>query len=251
MDLNWGDFPEFMQSFPALESLGLGFINDLNGALSDYIVTAPCLLDFSLFINGDMTDADQEDEAKTFFIKLVMESELISISLDPEETQVLSTEQIISILEHNQTASNLHFAVSKRDMKEWKDGNRGTDAEREAFSLNRSLNSFWYRKNYGNVACALERSESDWNQVTNEATFLLSNMRIISAVKRTSRLRLPIEIIEQILSFVKSHLWIPKQLRVITRCLRDRRSIGKIRSEVVKFEKNVLYVRCKRVLAQL
>ena len=254
LDLSGQEFLEFIKSFPVLESLCLRYIcpdSSLNRALSDYILAAPCLLDFSIVFDCDIGGLDREEEARTLFFELAMKSNLTSIDIIPAETQILSSNQVISILEHNQTASTLHFAGSKRDVKEWKDGNRGTDAEQNAISLNRSINSFWHRINYYQFAFALKRSESDWNQVTGEAVSLLSNIRIISTVKRTSRLRLPIEIIEPILSFTQSHLWIPEQLRVIIRCLRDRRSLGKIRSEVVKFDKNVLYVRCKRVLAQL
>ena len=83
------------------------------------------------------------------------------------------------------------------------------------------------------------------------STFLQAS-RLLAGFRKTKNTTLPNEVICIIVAFtLGSSSVCPDRIQTITTCLLDRRTLGQVQSEVVNFDMNVLYVRCKRALEQL
>ena len=237
----------FPLSHLALQRLHLFYLPFSANALShmkNYILAARHLLEVKLVYPIETTASDLTD----LFLTLSIQSDLTDIAIFIEDSgermPPLSRQALDSILDRNKTATTLIFASD--------DGKLLTDESYLIMNRSKSLFSFEFCSflRPAGLPCLIRRDESQWNRVTTEAGKILLHSRILSAIRRAP-LRLPLEIISYILvySVAQSSLWIKEQLDVIFRCLRDRRTLRKVRSEVVKFDKNVLFVRCKRALA--
>jgi hypothetical protein len=165
----------------------------------------------------------------------------------------ISTETVISILDQSRTASELCLCVNEHaeHLVPPKD-----HPLYQSLRKNQSLHAFSFLEIVEDDEAppkCLQRDDHLWKEVTREATSLVTFTRLLSALKISQKSPFPAEIITQILSysFAQSPLWNKEQLDIIIRCLRDRRTIGSVYSEVVKLDKNVLYVKCTRALARL
>ncbi len=242
---------EFLQFLPSLEELRLRYTPSSTediATLRDYIRSAPNLLKVRL---GFCKPADLS-VLVDLFIVLASQSELTSIHITAQDAAFympsLSTEQVYSIVAKNQTATYLSFANYV--------GNDVTPkVYKEFISQNHSLEGFNFCNDEleNGFSLSFNRDAAVWKQVNEEAAQLLLCSRIFSAFRRSSDCYLPNEIIARCLTYsvAQSPLWIKEQLVIIIRCLRDRRTIGMIRPYVAKFDKNVLFVRCKRALAKI
>ena len=242
-DIEPGLLFDFLRTLPLLEHLHMFYppplIQELN-LMQEFILSAPNLLHVHL--------ATSFSTPTDLFVNLSLRSDLTAlciyiISRDGRLPE-LPEEAINSILDQNQTATTLVFASSFQVPK--------VVVDYGLFSkFNKSLNMFHFVS--GLSSYLVTRKPSDWNLVNSEAREILVYSRILSAFQAKRTLRLPLEIISQIFiySVAQNPLWIKGQLDVIFRCLRDRRTLGKIRSEVVEFDKNVLFVKCKRALTRI
>ena len=256
------DIYDFLKSFPVLESLSLLYVPVdpvVIEAINTYVLEADNLLEFSIIFSGE--DFDDCDGVHGLFIRLACETDLVDIDLVSFKPVIIQSKDLLSILASNNTATNLKLVLSYGDY--FNDGRQGYGYDDEgnnmrgiceAFELNRSLRSLSYHDDdFSTHGRLFERNRMIWIQTTREAQILVRDARMFSSSKWTRKLCLPVEVIEQILmcSVAQGTLWTKRQIRVIVRCLLDRKTIGMIHSEVVKFDKNVLFVKCKRVLVQL
>ena len=244
---------EFLQTLPLLEELNLTnalSVVDEIAAIQDFILAAPNLLSVVLKYDSDTDVTHLVD----LFTTLALETDLVEIDIyisdDEERMPELPKELIDLILERNRTATRLTFTTFL-----------GDPLPREQcdsiLHRNRTLVEFEFVDHllnpHGELSCRVRREESQWKQVNREAADIVSRSRILASFRHSESTRLPIEIISSIFTYLmaQSPLWIKEQLGVIFHCLRDRRTIGMVRSEVVHFDKNVLFVKCKRALANL
>ncbi len=238
---------EFLELFPFLEVLVLRNVPtspNVLDVLKNYVLTTQSLMSVELEFS-DYWSNDSADSIKDLFILLAEQREFVTLKIVTDDHEpVLSINVVRSILEKNQTASVLAL--------------KGCDpiyrCKLEGSGLSRSLHQFEFRgERASDSRFRIQRNDHVWRQVTNEAIKLLSLTRILAAFKRVRSHRLPLEIISYCLTYsvVQSPLWIKEQLDVIIRCLRDRKTLGLVCSQVVPFDKNALFVRCKRALKQL
>ena len=100
--------------------------------------------------------------------------------------------------------------------------------------------------------CSLSQDEKEWKDLQIQASNYLRIARTLSlSSPRSGGRNIPNEIFEHILLFLGDSVWDHARLKTITRCLRDRRSLGMVHSPVTRFDKNVLAVRCTRVLDRM
>ena len=97
------------------------------------------------------------------------------------------------------------------------------------------------------------RETEIWDQLTQDASNLLKCTRLLSSFRFKVGARLPVELVERILTsdMLESNLWFDEKLKTIIRCLKNRETIGLVHSEVVELDANVLYVKCARALDRI
>ena len=245
---------DFLNLFPAIENLVISGIvaNDVKiNAIKNLVLSAQSLLAVKLAFSS--ARGTTLSFIHDFYVALATKTELTSMTIIDTKynSPPLSLETVISVLATNHTCSSLIVnATATFYPKE--------PRFIEAFNANKALGSFWFRA----LASDLVAEDHDyyrmkrgdlWTDSIKETRDLLKTTRILSAIKRSQTQKLPTEVIEQILtcSIAQNSMWIKDQLDVIIKCLRDRRTLGKVHSDVVDLDKNVLFVRCKRALAQL
>ena len=241
---------DFLETLPRLEYLSLTnapSIVDEIASIQEFILAAPNLLDLTLKYDSDTDSTHLVD----LFTTLALETDLVEMDIyildDEERMPELPRGLIDLVLERNSTATKLGFTTFLGDLLLPEQCNL-------ILNQNRSLRIFEYCEEQAELqACRVTREESQWKQVNSEAVDILSYSRILASFRHSKSTRLPIEIISSIFTYstAQSPLWIKEQLDVIFRCLRDRRTIGMVRSEVILFDKNVLFVKCKRALARV
>ena len=241
---------EFLHSMPFLERISISeapfSIKEITN-MQVYILQAKNLLRVCLDYPHEATPSDLTD----FFVTVALETDLTEVEMYSEHTMPDLPKQVLDLIAaQNETASKLSFAS--------RFGSLASEEQHALFfDQNKSLNQFEFRTDELDPDVSkvylVQRDESLWKQVNEEGRELIFGSRILSASNFSQAPRLPVELIAKILmySVAQSPLWIKKQLDLIIRCLRDRRTIGMIRSDVVEFDKNVLFVKCKRALAKL
>ena len=245
---------DFLHTLPLLEDLRLTNAPSTVGeiaAIQHFILAAPNLLSVTLKYDSD-TDVTHLVDLFTMLALVGTTLTKIDICISDEEQQMpeLPKELIDLILEKNSCATRLSFTSFHGNPLMCEHYN-------SILSRNRSLREFEFCNHQinpnGTLACLVTREEYQWKQVNSEAADILLCSRILASFRHSKSTRLPIEIISSIFTYsmAQSPLWIKEKLDVIVRCLRDRRTIGMIRSEAVRFDKNVLFVKCKRALARV
>ena len=271
LDLHHYDHAELTRILSAMTQLEVLSLDRINGTginmnqLQDCILNAPNLHSVYVTIGSIYSLEDLLD----FFLNVAKQSSLSFLTLDAsDEGQLfLDEDQLRDIL-----SSNRH--LSKLSLNDGLTSNSTLESGSQLYPLFESNHSLQYFSSYvRDPALDAESDNEDedmddflvdivyrqdrelWRQTTNEAAMLVKVNRLLSFYysNGTTR-RLPLELILYILSpsfFVTSSLWDVEELKMIMDGLRDKRTLGMIYTPVTEFDKNVLYVRCKRALDRL
>lgn len=237
-----------LEKMPMLESLKLNINSRIEelAALTTYIQEAPNLIEVHLLFSrfeGEFTQSLANCLVSICNTKLV--HVIIDVMIPNGSALSFDSEKMQTFLSSDHSLSTFSCPV---------------DSEaKEAATLSPDLKGIRllaFNKKTGNnrhEKCQFMRSESEWTEFVAEAQSLCQNARLLSCTRFKSSSKLPREVVEHIITFgiAQNSNW--KQCRVdtIRRCLMNRKTLGLVRSEVVDFDPNVLFVKCLHALKQL